>query len=86
MKLTVNGQQSELPDGWTLFTLLEHLSLSPDRIAIERNRQIIPRERWAEVFLAENDSLEIVQFVGGGEMQLYTYLIRWPSFSFLVRR
>ncbi len=70
MRITVNGQESELPNGWTLLTLLEHLSLRPERLAIERNRLIVPRDRWSEVLLVENDSLEIVQFVGGGKRQL----------------
>ncbi len=67
MRVAVNGQERELPDGLTLLALLEHLRLPPERVAIERNRRIVPRERWPEVRLAENDSLEIVQFVGGGE-------------------
>ncbi len=70
MRITVNGQESELPNGWTLLTLLEHLSLRPERLAVERNRLIVPRDRWSEVLLVENDSLEIVQFVGGGKRQL----------------
>ncbi|MGH9602961.1 MAG: sulfur carrier protein ThiS [Terriglobales bacterium] len=37
-----------------------------DRVAIERNREIVSRDRWSEVVLAEGDRLEIVHFVGGG--------------------
>ena len=66
MKVTINGEVREFPQSLTLLALLVHLGLPPERVALERNRQIIPRERWSEVYLAENDSLEIVQFVGGG--------------------
>jgi thiamine biosynthesis protein ThiS len=43
-----------------------HLGLAPERVAIERNRDIVPRNRWPETVLADGDSLEIVHFVGGG--------------------
>jgi thiamine biosynthesis protein ThiS len=66
MKITVNGEERNLPDGCNLLALLENLALSPERVAIERNRQIVPRERWSEVYLKESDTLEIVQLVGGG--------------------
>ncbi len=66
MKVTINGEVKEFPQGLTLLGLLVHLGLLPERVALERNRQIIPRARWPEVYLVENDSLEIVQFVGGG--------------------
>ena len=46
--------------------LLESLSLEPRRVAVERNRRLVPRARFAETPLAENDELEIVTLVGGG--------------------
>ena len=65
MKITINGQeQSFLPI--TLAQLVEQLGMKQDRVAIELNRNIVPRTQWAETHLSEGDHLEIVHFVGGG--------------------
>jgi thiamine biosynthesis protein ThiS len=67
MKLVINGQSREAPSTVsTVSDLLAWLQLKADRVAVELNREISPRGRWTEVRLAENDQLEIVQFVGGG--------------------
>ena len=50
----------------TLALLIEHLGMKQDRVAVELNRNIVPRDQWAETNLAEGDRLEIVHFVGGG--------------------
>ena len=64
--LTINGEARIVPDGLTLTDLVAHLEMKGDRVAIERNRDIVSRDRWSEVALAEGDRLEIVHFVGGG--------------------
>jgi thiamine biosynthesis protein ThiS len=65
MKLTINGEpQSSSAE--TLAVLVEQLGMKPDRVAIELNREIVPRDRWPQTPLREGDRLEIVQFVGGG--------------------
>ncbi|MGH9579224.1 MAG: sulfur carrier protein ThiS [Terriglobales bacterium] len=66
MTLTINGEPRAVPDGLTLNALVAHLGMKGDRVAIERNREIVSRDRWSEVVLAEGDRLEIVHFVGGG--------------------
>jgi thiamine biosynthesis protein ThiS len=66
MKLTVNGNPVELPDGSGVAALLARLELEPARVAIERNQDVIPRRTWAEARLADGDQIEIVTFVGGG--------------------
>ncbi|HKW26174.1 MAG TPA: sulfur carrier protein ThiS [Terriglobales bacterium] len=66
MKLQVNGEARDLPDGLTLVALLEQLGMKADRVAVELNREIVRREAWAQTRLQEGDRLEIVQFVGGG--------------------
>jgi len=67
MKLVINGEARETPGSVrTVIDLLLWLQLKPDRVAVERNRAISPRSSWPETGLAENDQLEIVQFVGGG--------------------
>jgi thiamine biosynthesis protein ThiS len=40
--------------------------MKPDRVAVELNRDIVPRERWPETQLKDGDRLEVVHFVGGG--------------------
>ncbi len=66
MLLHINGEAREVPQDLTLTSLIEHLGLKSDRLAIELNRDIVPRARWAEVQLKNGDRLEIVHFVGGG--------------------
>jgi len=65
MKLTINGQQQDSAAG-TLAQLIEQLGMKQDRVAVELNRNIVPRGQWPETSLAEGDNLEIVHFVGGG--------------------
>jgi thiamine biosynthesis protein ThiS len=66
MTVTVNGERREIPDGLNIIALLEHLGMSNGRVAVERNRDILPRARWQETQVESNDSFEIVHFVGGG--------------------
>jgi thiamine biosynthesis protein ThiS len=66
MTITVNGERREVPDGLSVKALLEHLGMKADRVAIERNLDILPRALWPETQIQPNDSFEIVQFVGGG--------------------
>jgi thiamine biosynthesis protein ThiS len=66
MKLRINGEEKTFESPLTLASLVEKLGMKPDRVAIELNREIAPRNRWAEIALNEGDSLEIVHFVGGG--------------------
>ncbi len=62
----LNGERREIPEGLTLATLLEWLKLTADRVAVERNLEIVPRERWPETPIETGDRLEVVHFVGGG--------------------
>ena len=66
MKVQVNGEPREAPDGATVAQLVDLLGLPPLRVAVERNGDVVPRRRWAEVPLADGDRLELVTFVGGG--------------------
>ena len=50
----------------TLAALVETLGMKSDRVAVELNLEIVPRDRWPDTQLNEGDRLEIVQFVGGG--------------------
>jgi thiamine biosynthesis protein ThiS len=68
MKLHINGDEKsfEAPVPFFLATLVETMGMKPDRVAVELNREIVPRDRWADTHLNEGDRLEIVHFVGGG--------------------
>ncbi len=66
MIVRVNGEQREITEHLTVTALLAQLGLPADRVAIERNREILPRTRWAETQVLPGDTFEIVQFVGGG--------------------
>jgi thiamine biosynthesis protein ThiS len=69
MKLHLNGDErtfDDTPTPLTLSALVEILGMKADRVAVELNREIVPRDRWAETHLHEGDRLEIVHFVGGG--------------------
>lgn len=69
MNFVVNGQERAVPElqtGATLEQLLGALGLKQDRVAVERNGEIVSRSAWAATAVAEGDRFEIVHFVGGG--------------------
>jgi thiamine biosynthesis protein ThiS len=69
MKLQINGEErdfSDAPTSFTLAALVETLGMKADRVAVELNRDIVPRDRWVETQLHDGDRLEVVHFVGGG--------------------
>ena len=65
MRVTVNGEVRETPQGTTMDRLLASLGLDPRKVAVEHNRQIVPKSQY-DLILEPEDTLEIVQFVGGG--------------------
>lgn len=66
MKLTINGQDRQFDSALTISSLLAQLGMKSDRVAVELNRELVPRERWTSTQLSDGDKLEIVHFVGGG--------------------
>jgi len=66
MKLQINGAEREFSSPMSLAALVDSLGMKAGRVAVELNRDIVPREQWATTNLAEGDRLEIVHFVGGG--------------------
>lgn len=50
----------------TIGALLEQLGLTGHRVAVEVNREIVPRSRHAELTLRDNDRVEVVRAIGGG--------------------
>jgi sulfur carrier protein len=71
MKLQINGDEREFPDAdlsFSLSALIDNLGMKADRVAVELNRDIVPRDRWQDTVLKEGDRLEVVHFVGGGNL------------------
>ena len=66
MRIMVNGQWQDKSDAISVAELLGELALEPLRVAVELNKQIVPRANYAQTQLAEDDQLEIVTLVGGG--------------------
>jgi thiamine biosynthesis protein ThiS len=66
MTVVINGERAEIPDGLNVADLIEHLGMPLDRVALERNLDILPRSQWRETQVQPSDTFEIVHFVGGG--------------------
>jgi sulfur carrier protein len=66
MRVTLNGEAKSLAASLSLAQLVQELSLENHPIAVELNRNVVPRGRYGETRLAEGDRIEIVTFVGGG--------------------
>ncbi len=66
MTVSVNGKAREVPEGATVASLVEMLGLSGMRVAVEVNRRLVPRSKYAEEKLRDGDRVEIVTLVGGG--------------------
>jgi thiazole synthase len=67
LTLTVNGEPRRIVAGSSIADLARSLELNPQRIAVERNGEIVPRSTLADIILTDGDVLEIVHFVGGGQ-------------------
>jgi sulfur carrier protein len=66
MNIRVNGENITVDEGKTLIELIQQYKLHPGSVGVEVNFEIIPRTRYSGTLLKEGDSIEIVQFVGGG--------------------
>lgn len=66
LKVWINGEEQDVPAGLTARTLLAHLGIPSDRVAIEYNHEVLPRPRWEATHIQPNDRFEIVHLVGGG--------------------
>jgi thiamine biosynthesis protein ThiS len=66
MEAIINGERRTLPGGTTVSDLLGELRVGGRRVAVEINRDIVPKGEYPKRLIAEGDQVEIVQFVGGG--------------------
>jgi thiamine biosynthesis protein ThiS len=70
MNITLNGRSREFAASTSIEQLLESLGLDPSQVAVEHNRQILPRAHFAQTTLSDGDQLEIIHFVGGGQTSM----------------
>ena len=66
MRIQLNGESFELPDGETVAALLARQEMTSRRVAVELNLDIVPRSQHAETVLKEGDQVEVVHAIGGG--------------------
>jgi len=66
MIIKINGKDETIEKTSSLAELVMNKKLSPEKIVIEHNLRIVPKDKWSNVVLQENDQIEIVSFVGGG--------------------
>jgi thiamine biosynthesis protein ThiS len=62
----VNGRERRFEPGTAISTLLAELAVSTPRVAVERNREIVPKASYETTRIEEGDEIEVVEFVGGG--------------------
>ena len=65
-RMRVNGKEYEKKTHITVAELLLDLGYRAELVAVEQNGEIVPRSRFAEIMVTEEDTLEVVSFVGGG--------------------
>ncbi len=66
VRIRVNGEDRAVPSGTRISALLSQLGVSTPRVAVERNREILPKAKYDSTALEDGDELEVVEFVGGG--------------------
>lgn len=66
MIVKINGEEKRVEDKINLMALAENSKLPLERIVIEHNLRIVPRQEWAKIVLRANDAVEILSFMGGG--------------------
>ncbi|MGE8409270.1 MAG: sulfur carrier protein ThiS [Pseudomonas sp.] len=66
MRIQLNGEPFELPDGENVAALLNRLDLAGRRVAVELNLDIVPRSQHESTALSEGDQVEVVHAIGGG--------------------
>ena len=66
LEIQVNGEPRRVSAGASIAAMLGELGLDAQRVAVERNRDVVPRSQLGEVTVEDGDQYEIVHFVGGG--------------------
>ena len=66
MRIQLNGELHRIPEALNIRQLVDHLELPTERIAVERNKSVVPRSQWEAITIVAEDQIEVVHFVGGG--------------------
>ena len=66
IEIKVNGNRRQVAADLTVQSLLLELGIRGDRVAVELDKQIVPKRDWSSRYVPEGGELEIVEFVGGG--------------------
>ena len=66
VRVRVNGRERRFPAGTAISALLADLEVATPRVAVERNREIVPKASYDATRIEEGDEIEVVEFVGGG--------------------
>lgn len=66
ISIQINGENQTFDQELTVHAMLEHLGVPRDKIAVERNLEIVPRSLFDQTVLRHGDRLEIIHFIGGG--------------------
>ncbi len=66
MKYVLNGESHETPDPLSVLDLLTRFDLRSQRVAVALNSEVVPKSRFAEVWIREGDKVEVIHAVGGG--------------------
>lgn len=66
IEIHVNGKDEHVACGTTLLQLVQTMGVDPARVVVEHNLQIVGQEKLAETVVADNDTVEVIHFVGGG--------------------
>lgn len=78
--ITVNGEHKRVHAGLSIADLAQSLGLVPEKVAVERNLEVVPRSTLAQVMVEDGDELEIVHFVGGGDHDADTWTVAGRTF------
>lgn len=68
MQIIINGKNKTISNNTTLTALLNELNIDAQRVAVELNMSIIDKSDYSKTILKNSDRLEIVSFIGGGEI------------------
>jgi thiazole synthase len=81
IEIRLNGERQQIPASLSIVQVLDHFDLPKDRVAVERNRTIVPKPQWESVSVGQGDELEVVHFVGGGSGEDDTFVIAGRTFK-----
>ena len=66
MYIRLNGQHTAMADGTSIGDLIRSKGLDPETVVVEHNLSIVPADEWDRIPLEDDDTLEVLRFVGGG--------------------